>query len=860
MSKELIEKLKKGLNNKHLTAAQKKSVQAKIDSLEKLDKKSEKAKPVKKVAEPKKEVKAKPAKKEKVSTADKKEFNRHRVGRSKDDLAKDSKRIAMKGGKRISANGNVYYEKRPNRSDVNPRKRFEDGGNVDAGDKYIVVNEKMLAVTIPSRFNNTKGTDEAEVIAIDPKEIGFGDKVGDVMFLKNKKVRPATSKDFDKYRVVEPKSSKKESDYKIVTGHDHKNNHALYHVVGIDNDYVGEWHKDKKDAEDELKDLNGISDSVSKFAKGGTSTKLGLKADDLVKGEVYIYSVDPKIPLKFTGKLYEGNEQILAYFEPVKTDENKNWYDKKSPITIGFDYFLGNDYVKVKKSDKFESGGNVSSINWQNFTLNELSDYIKNEYSSDIQLNTFSPLKEVKTNSGTEFKQDDFISIGKISKKDKDESLSIGYAKQIEATSGSENVYLNIVVYRNDSDKPFMLSIYTKEDKKGIKELANEIIEKFEEGGNVTNSKQREVLYKSEKERKELLKEDSLFKRVIEGSPTLKPNNETGVVKVYSRMYLLSPVKVVEAIEEIRKENGYKTYTKKFEDGGNIEEEDLFENYDELPVNIQDVLSSYQDEDGDYADLEEMQKELKPLGYTFDYGLDAVPFNLRKIDKMAKGGVVKSIDKVRANLGEETFKYIGSLNKTELEKQLYNLRHELNRIKENKDSRYYKLKDEEWFILYRLEKSDEFEYAKGGVVDKELINTSAKTLHDRNGMMYLRNIFLQAAKADENSGDKATAEYRRKVVAEYQSKEPKIFEKGGSIAKCPVGTKIQTIIFSKEFFNKTKAVKWLDKNNYKGTIADDKSTTVRFRQVSPDKFEDDSFRTIELTKGIKAVIGCPKKK
>jgi hypothetical protein len=73
--------------------------------------------------------------------------------------------------------------------------------------------------------------------------------------------------------------------------------------------------------------------------------------------------------------------------------------------------------------------------------------------------------------------------------------------------------------------------------------------------------------------------------------------------------------------------------------------------------------------------------------------------------------------------------------------------------------------------------------ADGGVVDKELIDSSAKDIFEQKGMMGLRNTFLQVAKTDEDAGDKKTAEYRRKVVSEYQSKQPKFMAKGGKMAK-----------------------------------------------------------------------------
>jgi hypothetical protein len=80
------------------------------------------------------------------------------------------------------------------------------------------------------------------------------------------------------------------------------------------------------------------------------------------------------------------------------------------------------------------------------------------------------------------------------------------------------------------------------------------------------------------------------------------------------------------------------------------------------------------------------------------------------------GGVgFRNIDKIKSHIGESVFNHINSLNKKELEKQLSELRNEL-KITDKESSRYYKLKDEEWFILYRLERSSEYKFADGGGV------------------------------------------------------------------------------------------------------------------------------------------------
>jgi predicted ABC-type ATPase len=79
------------------------------------------------------------------------------------------------------------------------------------------------------------------------------------------------------------------------------------------------------------------------------------------------------------------------------------------------------------------------------------------------------------------------------------------------------------------------------------------------------------------------------------------------------------------------------------ETGGGLEEQDfdLFEDFDNLPKNIQDIFFEYEDSDDTYERNEEMLSRLKPLGYTFDYGLDATPYGLKK---MEKGGEVKKGD------------------------------------------------------------------------------------------------------------------------------------------------------------------------------------------------------------------------
>jgi hypothetical protein len=65
---------------------------------------------------------------------------------------------------------------------------------------------------------------------------------------------------------------------------------------------------------------------------------------------------------------------------------------------------------------------------------------------------------------------------------------------------------------------------------------------------------------------------------------------------------------------------------------------DLFEDYQDIPTKVQKVLDKYQEdiEDGDYKGLEKALKELEKIGYTFEYGLDGIAYDLRPIGTKGK--------------------------------------------------------------------------------------------------------------------------------------------------------------------------------------------------------------------------------
>ena len=89
----------------------------------------------------------------------------------------------------------------------------------------------------------------------------------------------------------------------------------------------------------------------------------------------------------------------------------------------------------------------------------------------------------------------------------------------------------------------------------------------------------------------------------------------------------------------------------KFNLGGAIEdeEEDLFANYDKLPIKIQKIIADFSEDDNSYEDCEKFISKLNKVGYTCEYGLDAEPYGLRKLipnEKFVKGGKTSSTLKV----------------------------------------------------------------------------------------------------------------------------------------------------------------------------------------------------------------------
>ena len=58
---------------------------------------------------------------------------------------------------------------------------------------------------------------------------------------------------------------------------------------------------------------------------------------------------------------------------------------------------------------------------------------------------------------------------------------------------------------------------------------------------------------------------------------------------------------------------------------------DLFETIETLPLDVQNVLAQFERDGYDYETCDKYLAILESKGYTFEHGLDGVPFNLTEI-------------------------------------------------------------------------------------------------------------------------------------------------------------------------------------------------------------------------------------
>jgi hypothetical protein len=163
------------------------------------------------------------------------------------------------------------------------------------------------------------------------------------------------------------------------------------------------------------------------------------------------------------------DDKVLRLRKPIMPERKyseREWAEKFNPRAYEF---MG--------KRKMATGGSLN-LDFRNFTLNDL---IKN-LPQDV----------------------DFMWISKINSKDyvrrynkefnkyANKKYTISDFGKIELSKGSENLYLDMKVFEASDEAPeteYIISIYTKDNQKGLKEFTNNLVQKFATGGGISKFK-----------------------------------------------------------------------------------------------------------------------------------------------------------------------------------------------------------------------------------------------------------------------------------------------------------------------------------------------------------------------------------
>jgi len=80
-------------------------------------------------------------------------------------------------------------------------------------------------------------------------------------------------------------------------------------------------------------------------------------------------------------------------------------------------------------------------------------------------------------------------------------------------------------------------------------------------------------------------------------------------------------------------EDAIEAYLETLQPAKEVEDVDLFQHIETLPKEVQDVIEKHCEMDETYENCNKLVNELEAVCYTCEYGLDAIPYNLRKIEK-----------------------------------------------------------------------------------------------------------------------------------------------------------------------------------------------------------------------------------
>lgn len=102
-----------------------------------------------------------------------------------------------------------------------------------------------------------------------------------------------------------------------------------------------------------------------------------------------------------------------------------------------------------------------------------------------------------------------------------------------------------------------------------------------------------------------------------------------------------------------------------------------------------------------------------------------------------------------------------------------------------------------------------------------------------------------------------TRSRRRWWDREARGRDPRPRTRGFRV--CGVGMEVQTLLFPRGRFDGHQAVAWARTHGFRASKIHETDQYLRVRHRTPTDFQPGSFRTIDLSESVRAVVGCPKR-
>ena len=429
-------------------------------------------------------------------------------------------------------------------------------------------------------------------------ELGFYD-----VEFKNEKGTSRSSKSFFKLNDAFEKLFEyiKSENGQYIIEKDPKSNfyieESFYDGKSIDNDGFPEI-KYKTIFKISSKKINNLMNS-NNFKDGG-----------MIKGGKVLASSSTKEGIiKLIGQYLYGSTITL-----VETDNDKIFevHNKKGKTSFYVEFSRGK-YRFIQPS-MFANGGEVNS------STQKLIEELKknsNERVSDVMTNKQGEKYrfrywKLKYNSASNF-------LVKLFEKASEENTGKSYNKNFY--NGNYSFYYNRPEMKNKPNGSMQMRML-------------EVLNTFKDGGSVDSADSNNLVNIDIYKLAEEMSEKDFRNKFLTLSKSEKDNVESLIRLGDDKKLAL--ITILDKRNESNNDDFYRQ-AYHYKKGGSVDKKvyiDLFEDYENIPANVQMILDEYSEsfEDGDYIGMSKAQDELEQIGYTFNFYVDGDAYGLRPID------------------------------------------------------------------------------------------------------------------------------------------------------------------------------------------------------------------------------------